>query len=253
MGHIRQRESCLETSASTGFSVQAKSGRRAAGSISGERDELELFAVLSAGFPVVRRLVGDDSFRTMAHRFIGGGPRNATLLRAYADTFPRFLRSQSRAASFAYVADIAELELAYSKARACSGAPAVSAGASLSLPAERFEELRIRFLPSMALVASRFPIVTIWENNRRGGHDGSIERWGGEAALVARPALEVRVWRLPPGGHVFFAALADGQAVAAAAAAARVTTPDFELAANRAILIRCGVVVGFCKDTGAGT
>ena len=96
----------------------------------------------------------------------------------------------------------------------------------------------------MGLVASRFPIVTIWKNNRRGNHDGPIERWGGEAALVARPALEVRVWRLAPGGHAFFAALAEGQAVAAAAAAATVTTPDFDLAANRALLIRCGVVIG---------
>jgi len=58
------------------------------------------------------------------------------------------------------------------------------------------------------------PIVTIWENNRTNDHNGMIERWGAEAALVARPFLEVEVRRLPSGGYAFLHAVSKGQTVA---------------------------------------
>ena len=69
--------------------------------------------------------------------------------------------------------------------------------------------------PSVYLVQSRFPIVTIWESNQSMA-SGMIDRWSAEAALVARPFLEVEVRRLPPGGYAFLRALSEGQTVATA-------------------------------------
>jgi hypothetical protein len=66
------------------------------------------------------------------------------------------------------------------------------------------------------LVQSRFPIVTIWENNRNNDGDGMIERWIAEAAVVARPFLKVEVRRLPSGGYAFLSALTQGKTVATA-------------------------------------
>ena len=42
----------------------------------------------------------------------------------------------------------------------------------------------------------------IWENNQSDDENGMIDRWRAEAALVARPLLEVEVRRLLPGGRV---------------------------------------------------
>jgi len=75
-------------------------------------------------------------------------------------------------------------------------------------------------------------IVTIWENNRTNDHNGMIERWGAEAALVARPFLEVEVRRLPSGGYAFLRAISEGKTVATAARIATETTPSFDIVSN---------------------
>src|SRR5262245_43518162 len=64
---------------------------------------------LAGCFPVVRRLVGEDSFGLVMRRFADCESRDLGIgWRA----FPRFLRSQGNGATFDYLADIAELELA---------------------------------------------------------------------------------------------------------------------------------------------
>jgi len=98
--------------------------------------------------------------------------------------------------------------------------------------------------PSVSLVQSRFPIVTTWENNQANDGDGMIERWVAEAALVARPFLEVGVRRLPPGGYAFLRALSEGKTVATAVAIATEVTPEFDVVANLRLIEDAKVVVG---------
>jgi len=93
------------------------------------------------------------------------------------------------------------------------------------------------------LVQSRFPIVTIWENNQSDGESGIIDRWSAETALVTRPFLEV-VRRLPPGGYTFLRALSEGQTVAIAVRAATAATSEFEVVSNLALLMDANVIVG---------
>ena len=54
--------------------------------------------------------------------------------------------------------------------------------------------------PATRIVRSRFPAVAIFAANRSDGPVGRIEATEPEDALVTRPALEVIVRRLPPGG-----------------------------------------------------
>ena len=88
--------------------------------------------------------------------------------------------------------------------------------------------------------------MTVWESNL-GDDDGSgmISRWCPEFALVARPFLDVEVWRLSAGGHAFIGALTGLMPLSAAVAAAMAADPDFDLSANLAMLIETNIVVGF--------
>jgi len=99
--------------------------------------------------------------------------------------------------------------------------------------------------PSVGLVTSRFPIVTIWRANQTGADDGILDRWRPEAALVARPFLDVDVLPLPAGGHVFINALHSGWTIEAAAASATADDPEFDLGTNLTILAEANVVVAF--------
>src|SRR5262245_50634113 len=122
--------------------------------------------LLAARFPVTRRLVGEESFHAMARRFVRSDPPRSATLNRYGDRFPRFLRSRGKAASIEYVADMAELELARSRARRAADARPIDARALRSLRDEQREGMRLELHPSVFLVASRFPIVTIWHDDR---------------------------------------------------------------------------------------
>ena len=220
---------------------------RVPGTKSGRPDGLAAHRGLLDGlithFPVTRRVAGDESFDAMARRFIATERSRAATRFPSREAFPSFLRSQGKAASIEYVADIAELEMARGKARYAADALPIGAHAFPSLPAERFRGLRLALHPSIFLVASRFPIVTIWETNQSEHQDGRVDRWSAECALVARPFLEVEVRRLPPGGHAFISALSQGHTIAAALDAATATDPTFDIAINRALLIEANVVI----------
>jgi putative DNA-binding protein len=216
--------------------------------VSADDAVVSTIAALMARFPVVRRLAGDESFFAMARLFVASEPPCPCALRQYGDTFPRFLRHRGKSASIQYVADIAELEMAWAKACSAADGRPVDARTIAFLGLKKHSGMRVTLHPSVYLVASRFPIVTIWRNNQSDGEVAMIDRWRAEAALVARPFLEVEVRCLPPGGHAFVSALAEGHTVVAAAAAGVAVAPDFDIASNLAILADANVVVGLRDD-----
>jgi hypothetical protein len=59
-------------------------------------------------------------------------------------------------------------------ARYAAHARPLAATALSSLRGERFNGLRVVLHPSVCLIQSRFPIVTIWENNQTNDDNGMI-------------------------------------------------------------------------------
>jgi len=82
-----------------------------------------LIRALAARYPVVRRLIGDDSFLDVAQRFIAMQPPRLPVVEHFGETFPHYLRGLGEAASFEYVADMAELEAARARAYHSADAP----------------------------------------------------------------------------------------------------------------------------------
>jgi hypothetical protein len=225
-------------------SMRLRADRRAHRGASANHNDASAAYVLAARFAVIRCMVGDDSFRVMAQRFVLSEPPRLPIPLTYGESFPRFLRSQDRLASMEYVADIAELEVACHKAQHAANARPVDAKRSLAWQAEHADSVCVILHPSVHLVASRFPIVTIWQNNRNKNGNGVVERWRPEAALVTRPFREVEIRPLPPAGHTFIAALARGQTVAKAASIALDVTPEFDSAASLTMLAEADAIIG---------
>jgi Putative DNA-binding domain len=241
MGNIQQSIIRLDPNAC--ISAPLRTGRATDGRVLARHDRISPIEFLAARYPVIRRLVGELSFRVVARRFILREPPGAPIPHGYGDNFPRFLRTLGNTASIEYVADIAELEMLRQRAQYAAHARPLAAPALSSLRAERLNGSRVVLHPSVCLVQSRFPIVTIWENNQTNDDNGMIERWTAEAAVVTRPFLEVEIRRLPPGGYTFLRALSEGQTVATAVGIATEATPTFEAAPNLALLENANVLV----------
>ena len=210
-----------------------------------------LLNALSAKFPIVRKLLWEDSFQRIAREYIAINPPKSPVLLEYGENFPHFIRKSGLSAASAYVADVAALEAARVRAYHAADANPISHDALAVLPADRLAHMRLLLHPSVELVKSRFPVVGIWEANRDNG-DNSIEYWKPESALVARPYLQVMVHRLSAGDYEFLAALQQGQTVAAAVQSGQNAAPEFDLMGCLTTLISADAVVGIVRPIAAG-
>ena len=240
----------LELDSGVAHSMRLRSDRQAyrgvpACGVSANHNDATAIHVLATRFPIIRRMVGEQSFRVMAQRFIMCEPPRFPIALSYSESFPSFLRSQTHLTSMQYVSDIAELEVARYKAQHAADARPIDAKRSLAWQAEHADSVCVVLHPSVHLVASRFPIVTICQNNRNINGNFAFQRWQPEAALVTRPFREVEIRLLPPGGHTFIGALARGQTVARAARTAMDATSEFDPGKSLTILAEANAVIGF--------
>ena len=118
---------------------------------------------------------------------------------------------------------------------AADAKPLTPAALSGRLP-DALAGMRFILHPSVEIVASDYPIVTIWAMNSGEIDLAPVTDWRGEDALVSRPGFDVEVRRLPPGAKTFLQSLAGRNPLGEAAAAALAGSASFDLAANLAAL-----------------
>jgi hypothetical protein len=198
---------------------------------------VSLIDTLATRFPAAQRIVGEEFFRAMAGVFARAHPPRSPLMMTYGEDFPAFIETFAPAAELPYLADVARLEAARTRAFHAADATALPAEAFSALEPTDLEMLRIRFSPGTAIVRSSHPIVTIWAMNADKAEPAPIEDWRGEDALISREGFDVVVRRLPPGGAVFLSRLLADATLASAAYVAMQDSAAFDLAENIAGLI----------------
>ena len=201
-----------------------------------------LVQALKRRFPAVEKIVGDEFFGAMARAFVAQRPPRTPLLATYGDEFADFIAAFAPARELVYLPDIARLEAARSRAYDAADAVPVDSSRFAALDASAIDGVRIALHPSVEIIRSQYPIVTIWAMNCGERELAPIVAWRGEDALVVRPRLDVEVRPLPPGGAAFLLALAAGRPLSEAADVAQADDSMFDLASNLAALIGWGPV-----------
>jgi len=201
-----------------------------------------LINAVAARYPVVRKLLCGNTFTQIAGLYVKAEPPRSPVLLEYGDSFPQFLRTIGQGPASDYLADIAALEAARTRAYHAADATPLPHVAFGTLTPDDLPDLRLGLHPSVQLLKSRFPVVSIWEANLA-AHENCLPFWRPECALIARPRDQVGVWRLKASAFEFFAALAEEQTVAAAVTRATALGSDFELAACLVTLIESDIVI----------
>lgn len=202
-----------------------------------------LSGAIAARFPAVKRIVGDDFFAELARAYVSAHPPRSPVMMAYGDDFPDFVAAAPGLDDLSYLADVAWLEAARTRAYHAADAEPLGGDAFAALDRERLGETGIALHPSAEIVRSSHPVVTIWAMNAGEAALGPIEQWVAEDALVCRPGLDVLVRRLPSGGATFLTALGAGASLGEAATLAAEETAAFDLTENLAGLIESGLAV----------
>jgi hypothetical protein len=204
-----------------------------------------LVEALKSRFPATAAIVGEEFFTAMAGEYIGREPPRSPLLLAYGDTLADFVTRFEAASSLPYLPDVIRLEAARSHAYHAADCLPLDASDLATIAPERLPLIVLRPHPSIAVIRSYYPVVTIWAMNSGEMPLGDIEDWQGEDALVVRPAMTVHVLKLGPGGAVFVAALAQGRTLGDAVEVALDADARFDLTANLAHTLQSGVFAAF--------
>ena len=205
-----------------------------------------LIAALRESFPAVCRLVGEEYFCALAQEYATRHPPTSPVLLEYGATFPQFIEHFEPLAAFPYMADVARIERAWLEAYHAADEVSLDPALLAFIPDDQAGMICFTPHPSVRLVRSDHPALTIWRANVAAGGPGPADsRAGGESALLIRREAEVDVRAMLPEGAEFLSRLVRGQSLTEATAATLRSHAQFDVASHLAALLEGGIFVRY--------
>lgn len=204
-----------------------------------------LTEALRTGFPVLRKLLGDQFFDAMAGLYVRAHPPASPLMMFFGQEMPAFLAGFPPVTHLPYLPDIARLELALRDSYHAADAVAADCAAMATMTPEQLMAVRLELAPSLRVIRSPYPIVGIWRANSQTDAPAPVNRT--EDALITRPGFDPQVTLLPSGGASFIETLLRGETLGQAVENAETDFTDFNLTAALQLLLQNAAIVAL-KD-----
>ena len=166
---------------------------------------VSLTEALETAFPVVRKLVGEQNFKTLAGVFLRKHPPTSPLMMFYGGELPACLQGFEPTSKIGYLPDVARLELALRESYHAADADPIDPAALQALPPDQWMSARLALTPSARLIRSPWPIHAIWRFNTE--PDAPKPAMAAEDVIVLRQDLDPAPHLLTPGGGACVAAL----------------------------------------------
>lgn len=203
-----------------------------------------LTAALETGFPVLRKLLGDEFFAGMAGVFLRAHPPTSRMMMQYGLEMPAFLSSFPPVAHLPYLSDVARLELALRQSYHAADNNSVAASTLATMPPDRLMTARLHFGPSVSVLRSPWPIHAIWHANTATDAPAPVMR--AEDVLILRPEFDPIPHLLLPGAADFITALMAGQTIGMAA---EIAGENHDLSASFGLLLSGGAIIKVIEGT----
>jgi len=180
---------------------------------------------LERTYPVTQRRVGADFFRQLARDYRGQHPSQHGDLHWIGESFPAWLADRMAGTDYEWFVDLARLEWACEIAIAAARRDPVGLDSLGRFDADVLSDLALVLQPSLQLVASPFPIWSVWQANQHEEPAAPVDlAAGAEHCAVVCVADRVAVYRLEAADYRLLqhlhAGMSLGDATEAAASAA---------------------------------
>lgn len=226
--------------------------RNATGGPAGERFSVyrnnvivSLSDALATAFPLVRKLLGADTFARFASFYVRAHPPRSPLMMFYGEDLPAFLEHFEPFKHIGYLCDCARLDLALRRSYHGADSTAFDAGV---LGTNAGLSMRIALAPSTHIIRSPWPLFDIWRFNTEA--DAPKPQPIAQDVLVTRPEFDPIPHLLPTGGAAWLSHLNDGMPFDEAAQHTLDAQPDFDLTAVLKLALSTKALVDYTvKET----
>src|SRR5260370_10105713 len=168
-------------------------------------------SALSATFPSVQALVGDEFFRELARAFVASALPTHPVLSEYGAGFAAFVEGYAPAGGLPYLADIARLDWALNAAFHSPAEPRLAVADLAAIPVEQLPAKSVSLAPGACVIRSVYPIDRIWAPAQPVASNETVElASGGTRLLVLRQPDDAGFVALGLGEARFLDALAVG-------------------------------------------
>lgn len=204
---------------------------------------------LSAAYPVIRQVVGDEFFDGLARIYERAVPSRSGNLDDFGGDFAAFLAHFPHVQALPYLPDLARLEWLVHRAASAADAKPWNPAGLMAVAPELQGTIRFAWAAGTASIGSAHPLARIWTIHQPDhGGDFAVDWEVAENVLVARAGLQVTVTALDRADAEFFAAALAGATLAAAAGAALDADRAFDLGAVLARAIASNLIQGITTD-----
>lgn len=158
--------------------------------------------VITANYPLISILTGEEFARSMARQYIKSHPPQQANMNMFGDQYPTFIQSFEPARSLAYLADIARLEWSINLATYARDDQPLNPE-TLS---EASDDIHFDLRHSVFLIESDYPLTAIRDyclSEDENAPDLDIGSQGKEYILVHRPYLKAEVVLLDEQTYLF--------------------------------------------------
>jgi hypothetical protein len=172
-------------------------------------------------------------------------PRSPIMLH-YGAEFSEFIKAFEPAKSLPYLSDVARIERAWTESYHARESQPFDVADLTALSPGGFGDLTFVVHPSLRIIRSKLPALSIWQMNTEGGTPKAIDmESGGQDTMIVRPDAEVEVRLMRPGGAAFLQELLVGGTVTEALRTAVTECETFDLPGNLSGLFGARVFVGW--------
>ncbi len=199
---------------------------------------VSLSDALETAFPVVRKLVGEDFFRAMAGVYLRTHPPKTPLMMFYGEAMPQFLGRFGPTKKFAYLPDVAKVELALRHAYHAADATPVDPQALGTIAPDALMEVKLGLAPAVQTITSDYPIHAIYRANTQGDAPKPVMQ--AESVLVTRHGFDPQIHLINAAGAACIETLRKGRSLGHALASGDDT---LDLGAVLGLLLAQGAVI----------
>ena len=187
-------------------------------------------SVLRATFPVLERLVGENYFRQMAFDYRERFPSPSGNVHHVGEQLPTYLARRYDGSEYSYFPDVARLEWAYQEVMVAAGHPPLDLQRLQQVAPDDYARLIFKLHPAVRLVASRFPVWSIWTTHQSASDaQEQIDlRQGGQQVLLLRTHDGVELRNIDLADFAFLSAIDSSQTLTQAIEAATATDSTHE-------------------------
>lgn len=201
---------------------------------------------LSATYPVIHRLVGDECFQHVARRYIHRHPPRSGNVHEFGAAFGEFLQALPGLQDWAYLADVARLEWGYHRVFHAPEDGVLNLQQLSLLDTDASERLRFQRASDCCLVSSDYPVLDIWQANQPGSEPVEVRLdQGGVQLVVRRLGPDVVFEPLDKAVFALLQCLSEGRLFTDVCAAALAVDPECDVGAILKGLIDRSLLSGF--------